>query len=131
MRQRYLIFLLCLLLAPALAWAQATATIRGVVKDAVTGETLPSVTVLVKGTSQGTASGADGSYTISVPAAGATLVFSYVGYLAQELPVSGPGTKDINLKADNKQLDDVVVVGYGTVQKSDLTGSEARQGWQN
>jgi TonB-linked SusC/RagA family outer membrane protein len=123
MRQRYFIFLLCLLLAPALAWAQATVTIRGVVKDAVTGETLPSVTVLVKGTSQGTASGADGSYSISVPEAGATLVFSYVGYLAQELPVSGAGTKDINLKADTKQLDDVVVVGYGTVAKSDLTGS--------
>ncbi|MGI4870904.1 MAG: SusC/RagA family TonB-linked outer membrane protein [Janthinobacterium lividum] len=123
MRHRYLFLLLCLLLAPALAWAQSTATVRGVVKDAVTGETLPSVTVLVKGTNQGTASAANGAYSIEVPTGGATLVFSFVGYLAQELPVSGAGTHDINLQNDTKQLNDVVVVGYGTVAKSDLTGS--------
>ncbi|RZK59078.1 MAG: hypothetical protein EOO59_07925 [Hymenobacter sp.] len=123
MRLRYLSFLLALLLAPALAWAQAA--VRGVVKDAVTGETLPGVTVLVKGTSQGTTSGPDGTYSLSVPAGSTTLVFSSIGYLAQELPVSEAGTKDINLKADTQQLNDVVVVGYGTVQKSDLTGSVA------
>jgi TonB-linked SusC/RagA family outer membrane protein len=123
MRKRYIFFLLCLLLGPALAWAQAASTVRGTVKDAVTGEVLPGVTVLVKGTTQGASSGSDGSYSISLPAGGGTLVFSSIGYLAQELPVSEGGTKDVNLKADTKELNDVVVVGYGTVAKSDLTGS--------
>ncbi|MBW3127723.1 TonB-dependent receptor [Hymenobacter profundi] len=124
MRQRYLFSLFWLLLLPAFTWAQ-TLTVRGVVKDATTGEGLPGVTVLVKGTQNGTASQADGAYSIAVPSTDAVLTFSYIGYLPLELPVGGKSVLDANLKVDNKSLDEVVVVGYGTVAKSDVTGSVA------
>jgi TonB-linked SusC/RagA family outer membrane protein len=124
MRHRYAYLPLGLALAPALALAQSI-TVRGVVKDATTGETLPGVTVLLKGTATGTASANDGSYSLPVPNADAVLTFSSVGYVAQDVPVKGAGSVDVNLKADTKSLEEVVVVGYGTVAKSDVTGSVA------
>ncbi|MET4108282.1 TonB-dependent receptor [Hymenobacter sp. UYP22] len=124
MRHRYPLLFLGLTLAPALALAQTT-TVRGVVKDAITGEALPGVTVLVKGTTNGTASATDGSFSLTVPTADAILTISSVGYVAQDVPVKGASTVDINLKADTKSLEEVVVVGYGTVAKSDVTGSVA------
>lgn len=90
-----------------------------------TGEELPGVNVLVKGTANGTTTGADGKYAIAVADANAVLVFSSVGFEKQEINVGASSTIDVVLKVDSKTLDDVVVVGYGTQKKVTLTGSIA------
>lgn len=86
------------------------------------GETLIGVSILVKGTTIGTVTDFDGNFSLEVPKNG-TLVISYVGYKAQEIKVSGRTDFAITLASDNKLLDEIVVVGYGVVKKSDLTGS--------
>ncbi len=88
-----------------------------------TGEPVPGVTVLQKGTSNGTATGVDGSYSINVPETPGTLVFSFIGYTTQEVAFTKAGAFNVTLTEDAKALDEVVVVGYGTQKKSDLTGS--------
>jgi TonB-linked SusC/RagA family outer membrane protein len=90
-----------------------------------TGEGLPGVTVVLKGTSRGTTSGPDGSFAIAVPEAAGTLVFSFIGYQTQEHKFTGAGTVNIKLADDSKGLDEVVVVGYGTQKKADVTGAIA------
>jgi len=98
--------------------------IRGKVVDAKGGG-LPGVTVLVKGTTTGTSTGADGSFTIDAPE-NSVLVFSFVGYTRQELPVTGAATNlTVTLAESAQSLNDVVVIGYGTARKSDLTGAVA------
>ena len=82
--------------------------------------------VLVKGTSSGTVTDYDGNYNMTVPGPEAILVFSYTGYKSQEVTVGDRSTIDIILAGDAQLLDEVVVVGYGTIRKSDLTGSVAR-----
>lgn len=89
------------------------------------GEVLPGVSILVKGTAEGTTSNADGNFSIEVDEAGVTLVFSYIGYVSKEVAVNGQAMLDVVLQEDLKTLNEVVVVGYGTQQKSDLTGSVA------
>ena len=84
-------------------------------------EALPGVTVQVKGTTTGTSTGVDGSYSLSVPNGNATLVFSYVGYTAQEIAVNNRTVINVTLKADAKALEEVVVVGYGTQRKADVS----------
>jgi len=86
---------------------------------------LPGVTVLVKGTSQGMTTSADGTFTMEC-APTSTLVFSFIGYSSQEVPVNGRSTLSVKMGADTKQLADVVVVGYGTQTKEEFTGSAAR-----
>ncbi|MBC7921542.1 MAG: TonB-dependent receptor [Ferruginibacter sp.] len=86
-------------------------------------EGIPGVNVLVKGTLTGTATDFKGNYSLSVPDANATLVFSAIGYLTQEVPVGNQAVLDVALQEDINQLKEVVVVGYGTQKKSDLTGS--------
>ena len=86
------------------------------------GETLIGVSILVKGTTIGTVTDFDGNFSLEVPKNG-TLVISYVGYKSQEIKVSGRTDFAITLASDNKLLDEIVVVGYGVVKKSDLTGS--------
>ncbi|AEI51235.1 TonB-dependent receptor plug [Runella slithyformis DSM 19594] len=98
--------------------------VKGRISDAEKGEALPGVSVLVRGTQRGTTTNANGDYVLSVPD-NATLVFSYVGYLSQEVAVGNQTTVNIALKADTKSLQEVVVVGYGTQKKADLTGSVA------
>jgi TonB-linked SusC/RagA family outer membrane protein len=89
------------------------------------GAGLPGVTVLVKGTTNGTSTGADGSFTIQAPE-NSVLVFSFVGYTKQELPVSGAASGlTVTLAESAQSLNDVVVIGYGTARKSDLTGAVA------
>ena len=92
---------------------------------ASTGETLPGVTILVKGTETGTITGMDGRYTIEVPDANSVLVFSYIGYATQEIQVGSRSTIDAVLVLKTTKLEEVVVIGYGTVRKQDLTGSIA------
>ena len=89
------------------------------------GEPLPGVTVVVKGTTTGTVTDLDGNFTMSNVSSKSTLVFSFVGMLSQEVVVANQSTISITMVADVVGLDEVVVIGYGTVKKSDLTGSVA------
>ena len=98
-------------------------TVSGTVIDPE-GEPLIGASVLVKGETMGTATNIDGEYTLSAPADG-TLVFSYVGYDTQEIPVNGQTTINVSMKENSLVLGEVVAIGYGTVKKSDATGSVA------
>ncbi len=84
---------------------------------------LPGANVALKGTSRGTTTNAEGRYTLSVPSSGGTLVISSVSFLTQEITIGSRSTIDITLADDAKGLDEVVVVGYGTQKKSQLTGA--------
>ena len=103
--------------------AYAQETISGKVTDE-SGESLIGVTVLVQGTAKGTVTDIDGDFSVEA-ASDAVLEFSYVGFESQTVPVDGQTTINITLRADATELDEVVVVGYGSVQKSDVTGSVA------
>lgn len=98
-------------------------TVTGTVTSTGTGEALPGVNVTIQGTTTGTVTDIDGKYSMNVPDANAMLIFSFVGYLAREIPVNGRSVIDVSLEEDVKTLDEIVVVGYGVVKKSDLTGS--------
>lgn len=97
-------------------------TITGIVTAAGSGETLIGVNVLEKDGSAGTITGIDGDYSIEV-AQGSTLIFSYIGFETQEIPVGSSATIDVVMNFAASQLDEVIVVGYGTTKKRDLTGS--------
>ena len=97
-------------------------TITGVVTDASDGNTLPGVTVVVKGTAQGTVTDLGGIYRIEA-GADATLVFSFIGMITKEVAVEGRSVINVTLHPDLVGLEEVVVVGYGTQRKSDLTGA--------
>ncbi len=101
--------------------AAAQVNVSGVVTDE-TGEPLPGVTVMVKGTSTGTSTNIDGQYTINAPADG-TLTFTYVGMTPQEIKIAGRTKVDVTLVEDSKLLDEVVVVGYGQQKKVTMTGA--------
>ena len=105
-----------------IAYAQSI-TVRGNVRDDV--EPLMGVTVQAKGTTKAVATDLDGNYTISVPDKNAVLVFSYVGYQKQEVKVGDKTVVNVVLQGDAQLLDEVVVVGYGSVKKSDVTGAIA------
>lgn len=122
-----------LVLAFVLASFGATAqsvTVTGRVTDSNDGSGLPGVTIQEKGTSNGTTTDFDGNYSITVPS-GAVLVFSSVGFAPQEVTVGAQTVIDISMTEDVQALGEVVVIGYGTVQKSDLTGSVDRISSEN
>ncbi len=112
---------LTLMLAVNAMTAQAQRNISGTVKDDAQ-SVLPGVSVVEKGTSNGTVTDADGKFTITVPE-NAVLVVSFIGMKRIEVPVGSQTTLDITLESDVTELSEVVVVGYGTMKKSDLTGS--------
>ena len=116
-------FLLAVLVGSLGAINAQTKTITGVVKDA-TGETIISASVVVKGTTVGTVTNFDGQYTLAVPTNAKTLVVSYIGMKTKEVVITG-NVVNIVLEDDNQLLEDVVVIGYGTQRKRDLTGSVA------
>lgn len=97
-------------------------TVTGKVVDE-TDSPLPGVSILVKGTSNGTVTDLDGQFSLVVAGDESVLVFSYTGYLTQEIVVGAQTTINLTLQTDTKQLEGVVVIGYGTAKKSDLTGS--------
>ncbi|QPH39097.1 SusC/RagA family TonB-linked outer membrane protein [Pedobacter endophyticus] len=109
------------LLTINVAFAQ-NITVRGNVTDGGDKSTIPSVSVVVKGTQNGTQTDAAGAYSISAPA-DATLVFTYVGYVTQEVPVNNRTSINVVLASSANELEQVVVIGYGTQKKKDLTGS--------
>lgn len=100
----------------------AQITVNGTVKDE-TGQPVPGVSIIEKGTSKGVSTDFDGRYNITVANANATIVFSYMGYDNVEKVVTKNGVIDVQLKVNIEGLDEVVVIGYGSVKKSDLTGS--------
>lgn len=116
---RYLTVLF--LLAGTVALAQ-NRTVTGKVTSADDGTALPGVSVVEKGTSNGTATNADGTYTLSVPE-NAILVFSFVGMTTQEVSVANRSVVDVVLVSDITSLSEVVVIGYGAVEKKDITGA--------
>jgi TonB-linked SusC/RagA family outer membrane protein len=105
--------------------AIADITIKGTVTDE-SGEKLPGVSITLKGTTRGVTTNTSGEYSIAVPNDKAVLVFSFVGYMAQEVIVGNRTNINIALKVDNKALDEVVVVGYGTQSRRNVTGSVAK-----
>lgn len=110
-----------LLLSNSAAWAQGR-TITGTVTDP-SGASLPGVSVQIKGTQRGTNSDAEGKYSLANVPDNATLVLSFIGYTSQEVAVGNRSTVDVKLADDTKALEEVVVVGYGTAKRKDLTGS--------
>ncbi|MGE5420549.1 MAG: carboxypeptidase-like regulatory domain-containing protein, partial [Chloroflexota bacterium] len=115
------LFLILLFLASATVYGQRV-TISGTVSDE-TGMTLPGATVQVKGTSQGVLTDFDGKYSIEVAGTDVTLVFSFVGYTAKEVNAAGQTSVNVVLSSDVRGLDEVVVVGYGTQKKLNLTAA--------
>ncbi|GAA4440344.1 TonB-dependent receptor [Ravibacter arvi] len=87
------------------------------------GESLPGVSVMIKGSSRGTSTDLDGTFSISIPDDNAVLVFSFVGYLNQEITAGTRTSLDVAMQPDNKTLEELVVVGYGTQKKVNLTGA--------
>ena len=111
-----------LLLPLGVAWAQDR-TVTGKVTSADDGSALPGVNVVLKGTSVGTATDADGRYSISVPASAGSLVFSFIGLQTQEIAIGERSIIDVSLALDATQLSEVVIVGYGTTTKESFVGT--------
>lgn len=112
-------FLTALLCSTSLLFAQER-TITGTVS--AEGEPIPGAAVMVKNTTRGTETNFDGNYSIEA-ASGETLVFTYIGFLTQEILISDQLTIDVDLLPDTQQLEEVVLVGYGSIQKKDLTSA--------
>ncbi len=112
------IFLLCVL--PLWVSAQ-NITVKGTVKDNI-GEPVIGASVVQKGTSNGIVTDIDGNFTLNVPS-NSIIVVSFIGYKAQEIPITGKKQINVIMKEDTEMLDEVVVVGYGQMKRSDLTGS--------
>ncbi|WP_282135617.1 SusC/RagA family TonB-linked outer membrane protein [Seonamhaeicola maritimus] len=124
MRKDYLNFKLFVILFVSISWGAISQeiSIDGIVQDE-SGMPLPGVNVLEKGTSNGAVTNFDGNFTINNFKAGAILTFSYIGYVTQEVTVSDGSRLTVVLIEDLAQLDEVVVVGYGTQKKSVVTGA--------
>lgn len=120
-RRLRMILFLCFIASNV--WANRT--ISGVVKDKNTGESLPGVSVLVKGSTQGAITDVNGNFSLQVPDHAVTLVFTSIGYISQELALSPDhsGQLKIELAEDSRNLSELIVVGYGTQTKTEFTGS--------
>ncbi|MFM8741557.1 MAG: TonB-dependent receptor plug domain-containing protein, partial [Cytophagales bacterium] len=104
--------------------AQQKITVRGKISDSATGQTMPGVNVVEKGTANGVSSDAEGNYTIAV-APDAVLVYTFIGYETLEISIGNREIVDVSLKENVLALKEVVVIGYGTQDKKDITGSIA------
>ena len=110
------------LLLTTMAWSQDV-VIQGVVRDAATNELMPGVNVLVQNTTRGTSTDFDGNFSLSGLSAGDVLVFSYLGFFSTTYTVQTSDTITITMEEDVNTLDEVVVIGYGTQTKKELTGA--------
>lgn len=125
-RRRMICLSLGIFLAVALAFRPALAQdheVTGVVRDAATEVAIPGVNILVRGTQTGAATNAEGRYEIAAASPQDTLVFSFIGYEAQEVPIDGRSAIDVQLQEQIAELGEVVVTGYMQEEKADLTGS--------
>ncbi|WP_149241554.1 SusC/RagA family TonB-linked outer membrane protein [Dyadobacter sp. 32] len=123
MGKRVTLFITMLLAISSLAYAQDI-VVKGVIKDKQN-QTLPGASVLLKGSQNGTVTDVDGNYSLSVPNAQAVLVFSFIGYGSQEVIVGNQTQINITMAADQRSLDEVIVIGYGTQKRGDVTTSIA------
>ena len=121
------IFLALLFSFVAISVSAQNKTISGIVIDPL-GDPLIGASVLVRGTTNGTVTDLDGNFSLTNVPDNATLVVSYIGYITSNVPVAGKTRLRISLQEDSKQIDEVVVVGYGVQRKSDVTGAMARVG---
>ena len=117
---KWISFAICILFGLAI---NAQQTVTGTVTSEPGGIPLPGANILVKGTSQGATTDIDGKYSIEVQDGTAVLVFSYIGFTAQEITVGSKSVINVTLLEDTNQLNEIVVVGYGARRKSDVTGS--------
>jgi iron complex outermembrane receptor protein len=115
--------LFLLLLLPLSVLAQST--VSGVVTDKSSGQPLPGVNVIIKGTTKGTTTDFDGKYMLSNVKSGEVIEFTYVGFTTQDVPYTSQKTINVSLEEEAAKLDEVVLVGYGSVKKKDATGSVA------
>src|SRR5512145_682353 len=99
-------------------------TVTGIVKDE-TGQPMPGVNIQIEGTTSGTTTDVSGKYSINVPNANSVLIFSFIGYDEQKVTVNGQSVIDVNMALNVASLEEVVVVGYGTQKKKDLTSAIA------
>jgi TonB-linked SusC/RagA family outer membrane protein len=119
------ILLTMLMLGASLSMMAQNRQLTGAVRDGVSKEPLPGVSVLISGTTDGTITDEQGKFSLKVPDARASVVISYVGFLAQTVQIGNQTNLEIELEADVKSLEDVVVIGYGEQKKSHLTGAVA------
>jgi TonB-dependent starch-binding outer membrane protein SusC len=103
--------------------AVQTFKVTGKVVDAITGEALLGVNIIVEGTTLGVVTDSDGNYSLDAPSANASLVFSFIGYTTQTVSIGGRNAIDVKLEPDTKSLEEVVVVGYGVQKKKLTTGA--------
>lgn len=126
MKRLFTLILMAFAFAPAFAFY----TVSGKVTDKETNEPLPGVSIMIKGTSSGTISDLDGNYSLTINDGKNTLVFTYIGYDTETITVTGKDgdkiTKNVALKADNRNLEEVVVVGYGQVPRHNIFGRNAK-----
>lgn len=118
------LFLLMFMVCASAAYAQGLKVSGTVVDDM--GEPVIGASVTVQGTTNGCVTDIDGKYTLTKVAKNATLVFTYIGFTQQNVSVNGRTSLNVTMKEDQKTLDELVVVGYGSMKKSDLTGAMSR-----
>lgn len=127
--KKYRLYLLnlCMVLCflPILAQSQQT-RITGTVTDAENGEPLPGATIIVKGSTLGVVTDFDGNYEIEVPNGSNTLIFSFIGYVENEMAINNRTRIDVAMQLNASQLDEVILIGYGAVKKKEITGAVAR-----
>ncbi|HEY0743227.1 MAG TPA: TonB-dependent receptor [Chryseosolibacter sp.] len=117
--------LMCFVLSIAVSSFAQERNVTGKVTSTEDGSPLPGVNVILKGTTSGTSTDADGNYSVAVPSTGGALIFSFIGLESKEVEIGNRTTVDVSLALDITQLSEVVVVGYGTQTKRDLSGSIA------
>jgi TonB-linked SusC/RagA family outer membrane protein len=127
LKKTFQILKLTALLSILLSFSLSATEISGTVTDASSGDALPGVNVLVKGTTRGTVTDLEGKYSIEV-SAGEVLSFSYIGYISDEVTIESQTIIDIQLAPDVKALEEIVVVGYGTQKRLEVTGAIASVG---
>ncbi|MBN1463184.1 MAG: TonB-dependent receptor [Paludibacteraceae bacterium] len=121
-RKFFVLISVCILFFSTLS-AQAQTQVSGQITDASNGGTLPGVNVMIKGTTTGTISDFDGRFSLTVNSTADVLIFSFIGYKTQEVPVGTNSVVNVVLELSDVGLDEVVIVGYGTMKKRDVTGS--------
>ncbi len=119
----FLLFFISTTIASSAISPQQEIEIIGQVTDASTGEALPGVNIVLEGTATGEITDIEGDFAITVPGESAVLVFSYVGYSTVSVAVGSQRTINLALTREAQEMDELVVIGYGTIKKSDLTGS--------
>ncbi|WP_139189738.1 MULTISPECIES: SusC/RagA family TonB-linked outer membrane protein [Rhodonellum] len=124
--RRITVLMVCFLMLANSADAQnQSITIEGVVKEASNGLPIPGVTILEKATTNGTVTDVDGKFKISVNSSASLITVSFIGFAQQEISINNKSFIEVLLEEDISQLDEVVVIGYGTQKRSDITGSVA------